>query len=89
MNSSSKNEVVFLVLNVNTKTSELYSFVRSNCTNGGEYRERSIPKEHRHFGHDYFEYFSCVIFGGPPSLRQSVLSVFRHYSLCCSEQSSF
>lgn len=29
MNSSSKNEVVFLVLNVNTKTSELYSFVRS------------------------------------------------------------
>lgn len=72
MNSSSKNEVVFLVLNVNTKTSELYSFVRSNCTNGGEYRERSIPKEHRHFDHDHFEYFSCVIFGGLPSLTISV-----------------
>lgn len=29
MNSSSKNEVVYLVLNVNTKTSELYSFIRT------------------------------------------------------------
>lgn len=29
MNSSSKNEVVYLVLNVNTKTSELYSFVQT------------------------------------------------------------
>lgn len=29
MNSSSKNEVVYLVLNVNTKTSELYSSIRT------------------------------------------------------------
>lgn len=29
MNSSSKNEVVYLVLNVNTKTSELYSIIRT------------------------------------------------------------
>lgn len=48
MNSSSNDEVIYLVLKCEHE--DLWTLhIHSNCTNGGEYKERSISKEPQSF----------------------------------------
>lgn len=47
MNSSLKDEVIYLIINANTKT--LKSTRSSHCTEDGRYKERSISKEPQTF----------------------------------------